>query len=58
VVLGLHLSHALSSSLQTLAIEHPLVDRLFRGAGPLVAALVVAGNMAIILAVALGMVRA
>ena len=57
VVLGLHLSHALSSSLQTLGIEHPIVGRLFRGAGPLVAALVVAGNTAIILAVALGMVR-
>ena len=57
VVLGFHLCHALSSSLQTLGIEHPIVDRLFRGAGPLVAALVVAGNMAIILAVALGMVR-
>jgi len=58
VVLGLHLSHALSSSLQTLGIEHPILDRLFRGAGPVVAALVVAGNMAIIFAVALGMVRA
>ena len=58
MVLGLHLSHALSSSLQTLGIEHPILDRLFRGAGPVVALLVVAGNMAIILAVALGMVRA
>jgi succinate dehydrogenase cytochrome b subunit len=58
MVLGLHLSHALSSSLQTLGIEHPILDRLFRGAGPVVALLIVAGNMAIILAVALGMVRA
>jgi succinate dehydrogenase cytochrome b subunit len=58
VVLGLHLSHALSSSLQTLGIEHPILDRLFRGAGPVVALLVVAGNTAIILAVAFGMVHA
>jgi succinate dehydrogenase / fumarate reductase, cytochrome b subunit len=58
VVLGLHLSHALSSTLQTLGIEHPILERLFRGAGPVVALLVVAGNMAIILAVALGMVHA
>lgn len=57
-VLGLHLSHALSSSLQTLGVEHPLLDRLFRGAGPLVAVLVVVGNAAIILAVAFGLVRA
>jgi len=39
-VLGLHLSHALSSSLQTLGMEHPMLDRLFRGAGPLIAMLV------------------
>jgi succinate dehydrogenase / fumarate reductase cytochrome b subunit len=58
MVLGFHLSHALSSSLQTLGIEHPILDRLFRGAGPVVALLIVAGNMAIILAVALGMVHA
>jgi succinate dehydrogenase / fumarate reductase, cytochrome b subunit len=58
VLLGLHLSHALSSSLQTLGIDHPILDRLFRGAGPVVALLVVAGNVAIILAVAFGMVRA
>jgi succinate dehydrogenase / fumarate reductase cytochrome b subunit len=58
VVLGLHLSHALSSSLQTLGMEHPMLDRLFRGVGPLVALLVVVGNTAIVLAVAFGMVRA
>ncbi len=58
VVLGLHLSHALSSSLQTLGMEHPMLDRLFRGAGPLVALLVVVGNAAIVLAIAFGLVRA
>jgi succinate dehydrogenase cytochrome b subunit len=57
VVLGLHLSHALSSSLQTLGMEHPMLDRLFRGVGPLVALLVVVGNVAIVLAVAFGMVH-
>ena len=58
VVLGLHLSHALSSSLQTLGMEHPMLNRLFRGAGPLVALLVVVGNVAIVLAVAFGVVHA
>jgi succinate dehydrogenase cytochrome b subunit len=57
VVLGLHLSHALSSSLQTLGMEHPMLDRLFRSAGPLVAMLVVVGNTAIVLAIAFGLVH-
>jgi succinate dehydrogenase / fumarate reductase cytochrome b subunit len=57
VVLGLHLSHALSGSLQTLGMEHPILDRLFRGVGPLVALLVVVGNTAIVLAVAFGVVH-
>src|SRR4029453_8098002 len=51
-LLGLHLSHALSSTLQTLGMEHPMLDRLFRGAGPLIAMLVVVGNTAIVLAIA------
>jgi succinate dehydrogenase cytochrome b subunit len=57
VVLGLHLSHALSSSLQTLGMEHPMLDRLVRGVGPLVAMLVVVGNTAIVLAIAFGLVH-
>jgi succinate dehydrogenase / fumarate reductase cytochrome b subunit len=57
-VLGLHLSHALSSSLQTLGLEHPMLDRLFRGTGPLIALLVVVGNTAIVLAIAFGLVHA
>ena len=56
-VLGLHLSHALSSSLQTLGMEHPMLDRLFRGVGPLIAILVVVGNTAIVLAIAFGLVH-
>lgn len=57
-ILGLHLSHGVSSSLQTLGLEHPLLNRLFRAAGPLVAGLVVLGNSAIILAIALGVLHA
>jgi succinate dehydrogenase / fumarate reductase, cytochrome b subunit len=57
-VLGLHLSHALSSILQTLGMEHPMLERLFRGAGPLIAVLVVVGNAAIVLAIAFGLVHA
>ena len=57
-VLGLHLSHGISSSFQTLGLEHPLLNRLFRAAGPTVAGIVVAGNAAIILAIALGVLRA
>ncbi len=57
-ILGFHLSHALSSSLQTLGMEHPILDRLFRGTGPVVAVLVVVGNMAIVLSIAFGLVHA
>jgi len=35
-----------------------MLDRLFRGAGLLVAMLVVVGNAAIVLAIAFGLVRA
>jgi len=55
--LGLHLSHAVSSSLQTLGLEHAALDRLFKAAGPAIALLVVLGNVGIILAVFLGIVR-
>ncbi|MDK2741452.1 MAG: succinate dehydrogenase cytochrome b subunit [Nitrospira sp.] len=56
--LGLHVSHAVSSSLQSLGLEHAAFNRLFKSAGPAVALLVVLGNVAIILAVFLGIVRA
>jgi succinate dehydrogenase / fumarate reductase cytochrome b subunit len=55
--LGLHLSHAVSSSLQTLGLEQAALDRLFKAVGPAVGLLVVLGNGAIILAVFLGIVR-
>ncbi len=55
--LGLHLSHAVSSSLQTLGLEHAAFDRLSKAAGHAVALFVVLGNVAIILAIVLGVVR-
>jgi succinate dehydrogenase / fumarate reductase, cytochrome b subunit len=56
--LGLHVSHAVSSSLQTLGLEYGAFNRLFKVAGPAVALMVVLGNTAIIVAVFLGVVRA
>ena len=55
--LGLHLNHAVTSSLQTLGFEHAAFNRLFKAAGPTVALLVVLGNTAIILAIFLRIVR-
>ncbi len=57
VGLAFHLSHAVSSSLQTFGFEHAALNRLFKAAGPSVALLVVLGNVAIILAVFLRIVR-
>ncbi len=58
LVLGLHLSHAVSSVFQTWGIEHAALDRLFKLAGPGVALFVVLGNLVIIFAVFLGLLRA
>ncbi len=55
--LGLHVSHAVSSSLQTLGMEHGAFNRLFKVAGPTVALLVVLANVSILLAIFLGVVR-
>ncbi len=57
LVLGMHLSHAVSGSLQTLGFEHAALNRLFKVAGPAVAVFVVMGNLAIIFGVFLGLVR-
>ncbi|HEY6084681.1 MAG TPA: succinate dehydrogenase cytochrome b subunit [Nitrospira sp.] len=56
-IVGLHLIHGVTSSLQTLGLEHPLLNRLFAAAGPLVGGAVVLGNTAIVLAIALGMIH-
>ena len=58
LALGFHLSHAVSGSLQTLGLEHAVLNRLFKAAGPAVALFVVLGNMVIILAVFLEVVHA
>jgi succinate dehydrogenase / fumarate reductase cytochrome b subunit len=58
LVLGMHLSHAVSGSLQTLGFEHAALNHFFKASGPAVALFVVLGNLAIILAVFLGLVRA
>jgi succinate dehydrogenase / fumarate reductase cytochrome b subunit len=58
LVLGLHLSHAVSSSVQTLGFEHAAFSRLFKAAGPAVALVVVLGNLAIVLAIFFGLVHA
>jgi succinate dehydrogenase / fumarate reductase cytochrome b subunit len=55
--LGLHLNHAVTSSLQTLGLEHAAFNRLLKAAGPAVALLVVLGNVAIVLAIFSGIVR-
>jgi succinate dehydrogenase / fumarate reductase, cytochrome b subunit len=57
VVLGLHVRHAVTSSFQTLGLEHPALNRMFQAAGPAVALLVVLGNVVIVLAVWFGVVR-
>jgi succinate dehydrogenase / fumarate reductase cytochrome b subunit len=57
VVLGLHLSHAVSSSFQTLGVEHPALNRFLKASGPVIALTVVLGNAAIVLAVMVGAVR-
>ena len=55
--LGLHLNHAVTSSVQTLGLEHAAFNRFFKAAGPTVALVVVLGNVAIILAIFLRIVR-
>lgn len=55
--LAFHLSHAVSSSLQTLGLEHATLNRLFKAAGPSVALVVVLGNVVIIVAIFVGIVR-
>jgi len=56
-VLGMHLSHAVTSSLRTLGLEHVAWNRLLRAVGPAVALFVVLGNLMIIFAVFLGVVH-
>jgi succinate dehydrogenase / fumarate reductase cytochrome b subunit len=57
IVLGLHLSHAVSSSLHTLGLEHPTINGLVKAAGPAVSFFVVSGNVLIIMAIFVGALR-
>ena len=55
--LGLHLSHAIASSVQTMGFEHAALNRLLKMLGPVIGLIVVLGNIAIILAVFLRIVH-
>ena len=57
VGLGLHLTHAISSSVQTMGFEHAGLSRLLKAFGPVIGLIVVLGNVAIVLAVFLRIVR-
>lgn len=57
VGLGLHLSHAISSSVQTMGFEHAGLSRLLKALGPVIGLIAVLGNAAIILAVFLRIVH-
>jgi succinate dehydrogenase / fumarate reductase cytochrome b subunit len=57
VFLWLHLSHAVSSMLQTLGLKNPRNEKLLDLAGPLLATLIFVGYVSIPLAVLFGVVR-
>lgn len=56
MVLGMHLSHGVSSMLQTLGLNCPRCANAIEKVGPISAAIIVAGNVAIPLAVLTGVV--
>lgn len=58
LVLGLHLSHGISSVFQTLGINHPKYNRLIRTLGPLLAWVLALGFISIPVSVWLGLVGA
>jgi succinate dehydrogenase / fumarate reductase cytochrome b subunit len=57
VLLGLHLSHGVSSFFQTMGWRHPRREKLLARLGPAVGTLIAAGYIAIPLAVQAGVVR-
>jgi succinate dehydrogenase / fumarate reductase cytochrome b subunit len=57
LLLGLHLSHGVSSLLQTLGFNHPRYNQAIACVGPLFAALIVVGNVSMPLAVLLGWIK-
>jgi len=57
LLLGLHLSHGISSAIHTLGFAHPRYNPSWKRLGPLFAALVVLGFIAVPIAVLTGIVR-
>lgn len=56
VPLILHLTHGASSVFQTLGLNHPRYNRLFRAIGPVIGTILFVGNCSIPLAVLLGII--
>lgn len=57
LLLGLHLSHGVASAVHTLGVDHPRYARRWRFAGPAFAVLLIAGFVAVPLAVLAGLAR-
>lgn len=56
VMLGFHLAHGISSLFQSLGLNHPKYNGLISRLGPLIAALLVFGNVLMPIAVVLGFI--
>jgi succinate dehydrogenase / fumarate reductase cytochrome b subunit len=57
IVMGVHLSHGVTSLFQTLGLNHPKYNLLYRGLGPLVGLVLSLGFMSIPVAILLGIVH-
>lgn len=57
VLLGLHLSHGVSSLFQTLGINHPRLNGLLNNLGPVFATIIVLGNVSMPIAVVMGYIK-
>ncbi|MEK6709910.1 MAG: succinate dehydrogenase cytochrome b subunit [Nitrospinota bacterium] len=57
ILLGLHLSHGLTSFFQTVGLNHPAYNACFRRAGPVAGVAIAAGYIAIPLAVLAGLLK-
>lgn len=57
VLLGLHLSHGVSSLFQTLGVNHPRLNGLINNLGPIFATIVVLGNVSMPIAVVMGYIK-
>lgn len=57
VILGLHLSHGISSFFQSTGLKHPRSEKLIQNAGHLLTAVLIGGFLAIPLSVVFGIVK-